>query len=347
LDDAKDITLFSIKDGAQANVLKVKSKVLTGAGHGSKVAVLVWEMGFLSVKYFLHIYDPQMAQLQQRIAIEHAGEDNDARFVDISRDDKHVAVLTMQGRSRSFHRCSFGSHCTGWLGMYMIDPVTNAWTQQRAFQAYANCKDSHGSVKFNAVGDRIATALRGETPDSAVKVFSISDGESLCPLPCSSRSTGALLFSYTPEDFRVSNAIFLNSMPDCVFIASEQSTMRINMMDGSPLHFMGGPIGAHDCSGDAMAFSDDCTTLYVGYTSAKCVVAYSVSTLQQIWTSQMAGFVNSLSFHAGMVLVGIHKSDFTVLSAADGAVLRRLFKVDGFVMGHAVIAGMLTAISVS
>jgi outer membrane protein assembly factor BamB len=91
-----------------------------------------------------------------------------------------------------------------------------------------------------------------------------------------------------------------------------------------------------------MALSYGGQKLFVGYSSATCVVAYDTSACQQLWTSRMANSVNSVSYHAGMVLVGMYKSELTVLKESDGAVIRKIdVKATWGVYGHAVIIGKL------
>jgi outer membrane protein assembly factor BamB len=138
--------------------------------------------------------------------------------------------------------------------------------------------------------------------------------------------------------------LFSNTTSDLVFAVSKRETIKINLADGSVTPFKGHPTGNHSCKGDVMALSDDGTFLYVGYDWARCVVAYNVSTGQQIWTSECANSVTSVSYHAGTVLVAVWLSDFTVLSAANGSVLRRIFKADSYVFGHVVVAGTLASV---
>jgi hypothetical protein len=119
--------------------------------------------------------------------------------------------------------------------------------------------------------------------------------------------------------------------------------MRINITDSSVSRFGSFFHGDCRCDGDVMALSDDGSTLFVGYRDAACVAAYSISTLEQIWLYERLvryNWVNSVSFHAGMVLVGTLHSDFVVLSAADGTELRKLYKANNWVLGHAVILGL-------
>jgi hypothetical protein len=99
--------------------------------------------------------------------------------------------------------------------------------------------------------------------------------------------------------------------------------LHIDIAGGSVSRFDGHPTGDHSCCGDIMALNDDSTTLYVGYGASACVVAYDVSTHQQIWTSQMAGVVQSVSYSDALVLVSVRGSYFTVLRAEDGMVHRQ------------------------
>jgi hypothetical protein len=109
----------------------------------------------------------------------------------------------------------------------------------------------------------------------------------------------------------------------------------MDLSNGSITPF-NGHAGNHSCWGDVLALSDDFTTFYVGYSRAKCVVAYNVATMHSTWSSGMPDLVNSVSCHAGMVLVGVAYSEFTVLGS-DGHVLRHFGKVADGVYGHAVL----------
>jgi hypothetical protein len=132
-----------------------------------------------------------------------------------------------------------------------------------------------------------------------------------------------------------------------VFAVIEQGTVSIDILDSSVTLLRGGPVGNNSTCGDAMALNTDGTALYVGYYTSHCVVAYDLSTNQQIWTSDMPRNVNSVSYHEGVVLVGVSWSDFHVLDATDGFVLRKLFKASNWVYGHAVIAGTVEAFYVN
>ena len=91
-----------------------------------------------------------------------------------------------------------------------------------------------------------------------------------------------------------------------------------------------------------MVLSDSDTVLYVGYYFAQCVVAYDVATLQLMWRADFLSEIESLSFYNGMVLVAPRDVPFTILSAADGSVVRTLDVVDGTALGISVFAGTLS-----
>jgi hypothetical protein len=60
--------------------------------------------------------------------------------------------------------------------VYVLDPATKLWAHQRVFAAYTRCNSNVSSVKFDALGERIVTAMYGDNPDSAIKVFGVSSG---------------------------------------------------------------------------------------------------------------------------------------------------------------------------
>jgi hypothetical protein len=116
--------------------------------------------------------------------------------------------------------------------------------------------------------------------------------------------------------------------------------MRINMDDRSITIFQGCPVDTSACHGDVMALSDDGRVLYVGYSRAKCVIAYDVVKMDCTWKTDMAERVNSVSYHAGLVLVGVCASEFCVLNAENGDLLRKLTKASNYVFGHTILSGM-------
>ena len=89
-----------------------------------------------------------------------------------------------------------------------------------------------------------------------------------------------------------------------------------------------------------MALSDDGTVLFVAYSTAGCVVAYDVATLQLLWTASYSS-VDSISYHDGYVLVSAKYAPFTLLSAEDGNVVREFAVAPGYVWSHSVFAGLL------
>jgi hypothetical protein len=92
-----EIELYTV-NGKHIQTLKADGKVYTGAGYGSRVAVLVHADTGGRTKCNLDIYDQSMRYLQHRIAVEHA-EDDQACRVDISRSATRVVVLTRQGQA--------------------------------------------------------------------------------------------------------------------------------------------------------------------------------------------------------------------------------------------------------
>jgi hypothetical protein len=152
--------------------------------------------------------------------------------------------------------------------------------------------------------------------------------------------TGTCIFSFSKEALGSHCAIFSNLAPQIVFAVTPNETLRLNMINNSAQVFKGHPFSHVSGSGNAMALSSDDQVLFVGYSGAQRVIAHNVATTQSIWSSQMTNRVTSVSYHAGTVLVGVKKSDFLVLNATDGTVLRKICKSGRDVFGHAVIEGM-------
>jgi hypothetical protein len=91
------ITAYSIMDGTRTKTLAVKGFVIAGTpGHGNMIAVLVVQIIGGKQRFFLDICDPQMTQWQHHISIDLADND-EVRFIDLSRCDARVAVLTLKG----------------------------------------------------------------------------------------------------------------------------------------------------------------------------------------------------------------------------------------------------------
>jgi hypothetical protein len=155
-----------------------------------------------------------------------------------------------------------------------------------------------------------------------------------------SNLTGEEVFSHVPDGGKACCAIFSLTEPNMIFAVSVKETLRISIADGSVTPFKGHPGGAYGGYGDAMATSDSGSMLYVGYSSANCVVALSTMTMESTWKKDMADSVNSVSYHAGLLLVGVYQSEFCVLNAENGDVLRKLFKAPYNVLGHMVISGV-------
>jgi hypothetical protein len=153
-----------------------------------------------------------------------------------------------------------------------------------------------------------------------------------------------LIFVHAPYRYRACYAIFSLAEPSILYAVSEEETLRINMADGSSTQLSGHPDGLCASYGDAMALSDDGRVLYVGYYGAQCVLAYSVTMMKGTWKTKMANGVNSVSYHAGLVLVGVQASEFCVLNADKGDVLRKFAKTSSFVFGHMVISGVCVCV---
>jgi outer membrane protein assembly factor BamB len=135
-------------------------------------------------------------------------------------------------------------------------------------------------------------------------------------------------------------AIFSNTNLNLIFVASKHATVQLDVANSSVKKFNGFS-GDHECCGDAMALSDDGNTLYVGYSSGHCVIAYDVPTRQKLWKASLKTEVASVSYHAGLLLVGVTGSYFLVLNAADGKVRRKFdVNLDGSCFGHALITGL-------
>ena len=90
-----------------------------------------------------------------------------------------------------------------------------------------------------------------------------------------------------------------------------------------------------------MALSSDGAVLFVGYFWSKCVVAYDVATLQQIWKASFGGNVCSIACHDGAVIVVARDVPLTTLSAEDGSILRALPCISEYVDGISAFAGLL------
>jgi outer membrane protein assembly factor BamB len=120
--------------------------------------------------------------------------------------------------------------------------------------------------------------------------------------------------------------------------------MRINMADGSVRKFEGYPVDNSHCDGDAMALRDDNSCLYVGYFHAKCLIAYNLTTMNCIWKKDMKNSVNSVSYRSGLVFVGVCQSEFCVLNANNGDVLRMLAIEPSWVLGHTIVSGMCVCV---
>jgi hypothetical protein len=151
-----------------------------------------------------------------------------------------------------------------------------------------------------------------------------------------------LFFSYSPMGHNVHCAIFSNATPNVVFATSRLETFSLDISVGAVRKFEGGPVN-HSCHGNVMALDDAGMHLYVGYRKAKCIVAYNVSTHQQIWTTSFPSAITSLSCHTEVLIVAVKNSHFTTLSTADGTILQALdIMPKRGAFSHAVISGTTT-----
>jgi outer membrane protein assembly factor BamB len=149
---------------------------------------------------------------------------------------------------------------------------------------------------------------------------------------------GTLLFNYSPKGYNAYQAIFSSTTPNLVFAASKRATERINISDGSVTQFTGGPTRVHSCLGNPMTLNGYGSVLYIGYSEAACVVAYNVSTCQQIWTTQLEDAVSSLSYLTeGLLIVGTFPSKTFVLCEEHGSLLRKFIPSEYAFVTHAII----------
>jgi hypothetical protein len=72
-----------------------------------------------------------------------------------------------------------------------------------------------------------------------------------------------------------------------------------------------------------MAFNNDETVLYAGYSLSRGVVAWDVAALRPLWTRDgFEGRVLSVAYHSGLVFVSGDRVPLTLLSAKDGSIVR-------------------------
>ena len=124
-----------------------------------------------------------------------------------------------------------------------------------------------------------------------------------------------------------------------LFAVSDHQTVRLNLADGSVTEFRG-HADSHHCQAEAMVLSDDDTVLCVAYIWAQCIVAYDVATLQLTWRVSLECAPCSVAYHDGTVLFAANEALVTVVSAADGSVVRTLGRAGGMMWGISVFAGM-------
>ena len=147
------------------------------------------------------------------------------------------------------------------------------------------------------------------------------------------------------SNLNVCNIIFSSVDPDVLFAVSDHQTVRLSLADGSVMEFSGHS-NQHFCGGHAMALNDDGTVLFIGYLFVRCVAAYDVATLQLMWRTNLSAYVCSIAYHDGLLLVAADDDSVTVLSAADGSVVRTLAHMDGCAYGISVFAGSISAADV-
>jgi hypothetical protein len=104
--------MFFIGNGKCARTVRTNGQIRTGTGHGSLIAILVYkDVGLLlQRKFFVDIYDREMNQVQQRIAIDYA--DDEPLRIDLSLDCTRLAVLTQKGRLRLLRCWTFAMRFT-------------------------------------------------------------------------------------------------------------------------------------------------------------------------------------------------------------------------------------------
>jgi hypothetical protein len=102
---SRELHLHNLNDGTCARTVKIDGSVITGAGHGKSIVLLVYkEIEGKKGSYFIDIYDPQMTKRQQRIDSRFFGE-NKPFAVDISPDATRLAVLTSAGQRNASSIC--------------------------------------------------------------------------------------------------------------------------------------------------------------------------------------------------------------------------------------------------
>lgn len=62
------------------------------------------------------------------------------------------------------------------MHLYALDTVNKHWARRSLIDAYAGCDSFICSVKFNATGEQIVTAMYASDQNSAVKTFSVENG---------------------------------------------------------------------------------------------------------------------------------------------------------------------------
>ena len=323
----KFIEVRRLLDGASVARMDLAHELHSGKSKDSMIVTAGFRPNSV-----IFINDRHRPAQQQRIEM---GEDRPLRIA-ISPTQHLVAVLTQGGLG----------HCgefifsvrAGRVFYFSMDAATKFWSRLRVLDAHTQCgKFSNCSVQFDPTGQRLATAMCGDTADSAWKVWDVATGWSARGylIPLFLHIADQLIRVFNARNHYANMVIFSHTDPNVLFAESKYSTVRLSLVDGSVTEFNGHP--GQSCWGDAMSLNTDGTVLYVAYDGAKCVIAWNVATQQPIWKVNTADGANSVLYHDGVVLVGVHASEFKVLSAADGRVVRTLIKAGSDVSAISVL----------
>jgi WD40 repeat protein len=151
---------------------------------------------------------------------------------------------------------------------------------------------------------------------------------------------GELIGAFHPaRSYRASNAIFSHVDPDVLFASTRYQTVRLSLADGSIAEFQGYS-GSHINLEDSMTLNEDGIVLYVGYMTSHCVVAWDVETLNLIWKTDFVGYISSISYRDGLVLVAARGDPFSFLNPDDGSLIRGLFQVPASALSFHVFTGL-------
>ena len=156
--------------------------------------------------------------------------------------------------------------------------------------------------------------------------------------------TGELIRVFHPaRSFRACNAIFSHVDPDVLFASTRYQTVRLSLTQGSIAEFQGYS-GSHINLEDSMTQNEDGTVLYVGYMTSHCVVAWDVATLNLIWKTDFEGYISSISYRDGLVLVAARGEPFAFLNPGDGSLARSLLQVPASALGFHVFTGLMNLV---